>query len=354
MRIGNIVSLVVVVLGLIGCSESSQQSKPVEPAGRLYVLNQTDNTIYVYNTQSLSRVDSLDSKIRKPHYIEFSPDGNSFYITTLTSPGSLARYNAVTGAFVDSTRMPGAVLPSAIAITADGHFGYVSDFTMSASTPQIYKFDLTTLDHVASFQAGYMTHDIKITSDGSVVIACNMASDNLTLVYPDADSVTFVAMNEGLPGDAMACGPYGLAIDHRDSLCFVACMEGMQMRVFDIAARTMVDMIDIPVDTAGKILAGPTLLAVSPDNDVVWITTQSGNSVVAVRLSTRQVIADIPLATQGPFGITMSADGSRVYVACAGKFGESGRVYVIDGNSRTIVTSFPVGKESLGLTWHSQ
>jgi DNA-binding beta-propeller fold protein YncE len=299
-------------------------------------------------------VDSLGSKIKKPHYIDFPPDGSSFYVTTLASPGSLARFNAATRTFEDSTRMPGAVLPSAIAITADGRFGYISDFTMGSSNPRIYKFDLTTLQQVGSFQAGEMTHDIKITADGSVVIAGNMGSDDLTLIYPDADTVTFVRMDEGLPGSPVSCGPYGLAIDHRDSLCFVACMEGLQMRVLDIAARTIVDQFDIPVDTAGKILAGPTLMAVSPDNDVVWITTQSGNSVVALRVSTRQIIAHISLDTPAPFGITMSTDGTRIYVACAGQLGGSGRVYIIDGNSHVIVGSLVVGKESLGIGWRSQ
>ncbi len=126
------------------------------------------------------------------------------------------------------------------------------------------------------------------------------------------------------------------------------------MRVLDIAARTIVDQFDIPVDTAGKILAGPTLMAVSPDNDVVWITTQSGNSVVALRVSTRQIIADISLDTPAPFGITMSTDGTRIYVACAGQLGGSGRVYIIDGNSHAIVGSLVVGKESLGIGWRSQ
>jgi DNA-binding beta-propeller fold protein YncE len=243
------------------------------------------------------------------------------------------------------------VLPSAIAITSDGRYGYIPDFTMAASNPRIYKFDLATLVQVNSVQAGAMTHDVKITSDGSVVIACNMMDDDLTLIYPDADTVTFVPMSQGLPGSPPACGPYGLAIDHADSLAFVACMEGLQMRVFDIAARTMVDVFDIPVDTAGKILAGPTLLAVSPDNDVVWITTQSGNSVVALRRSTRQILANVVLGTPNPFGITMSDDGSRVYVACAGTPATRGRVYVFDTAPLRPVDSLAVGKESMGLTW---
>ena len=118
------------------------------------------------------------------------------------------------------------------------------------------------------------------------------------------------------PGTAKY-GPFGIAIDHRDSLAYVACMDAKQIRVLDIAAKTIVDSIDIPV-AAGGLIYGPTLMVVHPNNDVVFVTTRGGNSVVAVKFSTHQVLADIPLSTSNPFGITMSDDGSRVYAACVG------------------------------------
>lgn len=351
MRTRVFLAVLFFTLTLNACDDMSQGPKSQGPAGKLYVLNQSDNTIYVFDTQTLTRVDSLASAVKKPHYIEFSPDRRYFYVTTLEAPGHVARFNAATRVFEDSVQLTGAVLASAIAVTADGRYGYVSDFTMAAANPRVYKYDLVTLQQVASVQAGGMTHDVKITSDGAVVIACNMMSDDLTLIYTEADTVTFVPMSTGLPGTPLACGPYGLVIDHRDSLVFVACMQGLQMRVFDLAARTMVDQFDIPVDTAGKILAGPTLMAVSPDNDVVWITTQSGNSVVAIRCSTRQILADVPLGTPNPFGITMSDDGSRIYVACANTPFGMGQVYVLDGATYALVDSLSVGRESMGLIW---
>jgi DNA-binding beta-propeller fold protein YncE len=128
-------------------------------------------------------------------------------------------------------------------------------------------------------------------------------------------------------------------------------MDALQVRWLDIDARTIVDSIDIPVDTVGTIIAGPTLMAVSPDNDVVFVTTRQGNSVVVFRVSTKTILANIPLATPNPFGITMSDDGSRVYVACINTTFANGRVYVIDGNTYVKTDSLDVGRNSFGLIW---
>ncbi|MFQ5498151.1 MAG: hypothetical protein ACE5FH_00625, partial [Candidatus Zixiibacteriota bacterium] len=298
--------------------------------GRLYVLNQGDNTMYIYDTQTLKRVDSIDTHVAMPHYIEFSPDGGRFYITTLidvlgSGDAFIGKFDAADNSFIDSTIVPVAFQPSAIAISADGLFGYICNFSNSTDPTQIHKYNLADLTKIASLQAGAFTHDLKITSDGSLVIACNRFSDNLTLVDARADTVAFVDID---PDSAYAptgdpkYGPFGVAIDHRDSLAFIACMDGLQVRVLDIKERRVVDSVDIPVVQQGLIW-GPTLMAVHPDNDLVFVTTRFGNSIVAFRLSTKQTW-DIPVGTVGPFGITISDDGSRVYAACVGRPDEHG------------------------------
>lgn len=341
------------LIALIGCSDSTSPTVvTVGPDGNLYVLNQGDNTLYVYETKTNTRIDSVDTQVNKPHYIEFSPDGANFYIVTLENTGAIAKFDAATNTFIQSVTAPPAVQPSAIVITPDSRYGYVCNFSAASSPTKIHKYDLTTMTHVDSLPAGVTTHDLKITSDGSVIVACNRFTDNLTLAYPGPDTVTFVNIdNDSVYAAGRAkYGPFGVAIDHRDSLAFIACMDARQIRVLDIAARMIVDSIDIPV-SATLPISGPTLMAVAPDNDVVFVTTRSGNSIVAVRFSTHEVLADIPLSTQFPFGISMSSDGSRVYVATIGNPLEHGMVYIVDGDTYKMVDSLVVGKENFGLIW---
>jgi DNA-binding beta-propeller fold protein YncE len=345
-----------VLLALFGCDDKNVNTEPADPGpeGRLYVLNQNDATLYVYDTQTMLRIDSIDTRVSLPHYIDFSPDGQYFYITTLEPTGHIAKFSADSNTFIDSVSVPPAVVPSAIAITTNGQFGYVCNFTLSSDFSRIHKYDLNSLQLVDSVQGGARSHDLKITSDGSVVIACNQWSDNLTLIYPDGDTIFPVSIDP----DSMDVkerhkyGPIGAVIDHKDSLAFIACLDAHQVRVLDIAARAIVDSIDIPVDmTTGSFAIGPTLLAISPNDDVVFVTTQGGNSIVVFRYSTKEILADIPLSTPSPFGITISNDGSRVYAACTNRPNENGMVYVIDGNSYAKIDSVKVGRWSFGLTW---
>jgi DNA-binding beta-propeller fold protein YncE len=317
----------------------------------LYVINQSDATLYIYDTHTLTRIDSIDTRVSLPHYIEFAPDEQNYYITTLELPtGHIAKIDALTNLFVDSVSVSPGVVPSAIAVTADSKYGYVCNFSSPSQRTFIHKYDLSTMQYVTALQAGAMTHDIKITSDGSVVVACNMTSDDVTLVYAGPDTVTFV------PLDTMNIGgneysPYGVVIDHKDSLAYIACMDKMMVKVLDIAARQFVDSVEIPVMGSDPV-AGPSLMAVSPNDQVVFVTTQGGNSVVAFSTATGAILADIYFSTPYPFGITMTDDGSRVYVACVGTSISNGRVYVIDGNTFAIVDSLEVGIQSFGLVWH--
>lgn len=347
--------LLALLIGIfVGCSDSGTVNQPPgdEPVGKLYVLNQGDGTLYIYDSQTLARTDSVDTKVSKPHYIEFSPDGLYYYVTTLeTGGGHIAKFDARSNQFMDSVSVPPAVIPSAIAISQDNRYGYICNFSRLSGYSKIHKYDLSTMQHVDSMLAGAMTHDLKITSDGSTIIACNRNSDNVTLIYTDADTVTFIPMDSTniLPSPTVY-EPYGVIIDNDDSLAYIACVKAKQVRVLDIAARKIVDSVDIPVGVSSA-LAGPTLLAISPNNEVVFVTTQIGNSVVAFNTSTGNILADIPFSTPSPFGICMSDDGSRVYVACIGLTDGNGRVYVIDGATYAKVDSIDVGNLSYGLVW---
>ena len=339
-----------------GCGDNGTDSGSGGPAGLLYVLNQGDASIYIYDTESLARVDSIATGVKKPHYLEFAPDGDQFYVTTLEATGQIGKFDASDNHLIDSVTAQPAVQPTAIAITPNGQFGYVCNFSLPDQRTQIHKYDLLAMTYEGAMQAGSLTHDIKGTSDGRMLVACNMNSDDLTIVYPDEDSVAFIGID---PDSAYSIsshpkyGPHGIVIDHRDSLAYVACMMGRQVRVLDLYSRQITDSVAIPIHHTQGHLTGPTLLAISPDDRTVYLTTSGGNSFVAFDTQTRAIVADILFATPFPFGIAISDDGSRVYVACVGSPADHGRVYVINTKSLAKTDSLDVGKESFGVAWRS-
>jgi YVTN family beta-propeller protein len=202
---------------------------------------------------------------------------------------------------------------------------------------------------------------VKLTNDGTTIFACNRFTDDLTIVTTSNDNVDIRSLNEADPSTpgTPKYGPYGLAVDSRDSLLYVACLDSNanQVRVWDIAAGAVVDSIIIPFDKSqegpGK-FAGPTLMDMTSDDSQLWVTTQWGNSVVVIDPPTKQVLADITFGTPLAFGVNISDDDSRAYVACANAPGELGRVYVINTETFAKVDSLLVGKNSYMAHYHRE
>ncbi len=358
---------------VIGCSKDSVPSPepPVstEPAGDLYVLNQTDGTMYVYNAQTLQRTDSVNSVVTSPHHIEFSPLHDYLYIVGRTTPGQIAKFGLTDHVLAGSVTHPGTLFPTAIALGPTGQVGYVCDFNATGIT-HIHRLDLATMTFADSLLQtnGAQTHDIKITSDGTTLIACNWKSDNLVMVKlessaipDDVDSLFFPVLHPNIPGIPRATpvyGPYGVAIDHNDSLAYIACYNSDEVKVLDIKTRTVIDSIDVPISGGTPNQPyGPSLAVVTPNNAKLYVTTQLENTVVVINLLTRQIVKSIPTPARRPFGISVSDDGSRVYVACVGEEDLSatdrrGRIYVINTTTDAIKDSIIVGLNSYMVHYH--
>jgi DNA-binding beta-propeller fold protein YncE len=321
----------------------------------LYVPNQTDSTIYVFDTETWVRVDSFPAAINQPHFIRFSDDLRYFYLISRDFNGRLAKFDAEDNSLLAVSPLPG-LFPTSIAITPDGQFGYVCDFSAAAVETRVYKVNLQNLTIVDSISAGASTHDADITSDGSLVVATNM-SDIITMIYTDADTVVQVNID---PDSTYALtrrkyGPYGLVIDHKDSLAYIACLHhhevNAQVRVLDLAAQKIVDSIYLPINFDHvDDPAGPTLVELSPDDAYLYVTTQWDNSVIIVRLATRTVV-EYPVAVGRTFGVTATSDGSRVYIAAANVQNQNGRIYVLDGHSFDLIDSLDVGRNPFGIRW---
>ncbi len=325
--------------------------------GHLYVLNQTSQTIYVYNDSDLTtRVDSFGAAIPEPHWLEYAPNGQYYYVVSRFAPGHIAKFDALTNALIDTITMNGNVFPTSLAITSDGQYGYLCDFTISFTPGHIHKYNLSTMTFVdSSLGNGAASHDLMFTSDYSKLVACSRNTDDVTIVDFPSGSVDIIPLDtNNVRPNPPAYGPYGIHIDHNDSLAYITCLFGGQVKVFDLFARKVVDSIIIPVVAAGGCSgpAGPTLLAISHDDSKIFVTTQCGNSLVVARTSDGQILEDIPFSIERPFGVKMNHDGSRVYVACANVQGQPGRVYVIDGINLVKLDSIDVGLNSFGLYWH--
>jgi YVTN family beta-propeller protein len=356
------VSVITIVATLTGCNSSSTNPPDPTPAGSLYVLNQQDSTLYVYDAATLARTDSVHTVIAQPHHMEFSPNHDFFYIVSRLAPGRIAKFSLADNSCVDTLDGIAGVLPTAIAVSATGDTGFLCDFqAIPSGNSFVYRInlnDMTLID--ATLQSGLRTHDIKITHDGKQVITAGYNSDNITVINTLSDSITMIDVDPANPftgsGDTLTQRPYGLAIDHNDSLVYVACSKSGQVRIFDITKNPAeyAGKLDIPVAGGSIEFEGPAQLKLTPNGKKLYVTNYKANAVVAVDVENRRWIADVPVGTPWPFAVDVSDDGTRAYVSCANSAVTlRGKVYVLDTSTDRIIDSILVGKASFMVHYHN-
>lgn len=338
---------------LSGCEEDKQPVNPDVGEQVLIVVNQGDGSIMEFNANTYEMMDSVGSGVNKPHHIEFSRDGEYAFVVNRDPGGKIAKFNLETLELLAVETGGVNVLPTSIAISPDGKTGWTTDFTGSGNG-RLHKYDLETMQWVDSTVAtGRGTHDIKITTDGNTIVACNDASDGLTIYTVNSGNVEQININDANPFIGVRnYGPYGVAIDNADSLVYIACRVSNDVRIMNLATRTMLDSIAVPPSGLGGEPGGPCLLRLSPDGSKLYVTTQRDNQLIVISTATRQIIKTITFSTPESFGVYTNDDGTRVYVACVNNANQNGRIYIINGINDTVLDSITVGKNPYMVHFH--
>ena len=355
------------VLALVGCDDDDGPTTPtnggtvsIEPEGRLYVLNQADTTIYIYDTKTLARVDSFPSVVAEPHFVEFSPDGQHFYVVGRVTGGQVAKFRTSDNGLVEVVTVPTNVFPTALTLSDDNDTLYLTDF--SPVKGRLHKYIVSGSSFTYSdsvIQAGIQTHDLGKSPDGKWIVSGGFGSDDLSVFNTQTGDVfplTLDSAKQQVNAASNNYGPYGVWIDATSSIALVACRKGVdQLRLVDLNNQTILDSILIPVTDVGNATAGPTYMTIAPDNNIVFVTNFTDNTASVVRLSTREVLETIEFESTRSFTATMSDDGSRVYISCAGVRTPTnpiqGRVYVIDAETFEKVDSIDTGQEPFGIVY---
>lgn len=349
---------------LAGCNDKGEEPKNIVegPAGKLYVLNQADKNIFICDTRTMTQIKTVETQIAKPHYIVFTPDKKYYFVMTVDLSGKIAKFDAETDLFLTDFDLTAAaravfanqrsVIPAGLCISNDGKYGYMCDYTAGSERGHIYKVNLATLTVEKKLQSGAQTHELQSTTDGRVIVACNLRSDDITLLYTDGDSVAFVPIDPDQAPDPSnpRYGPYCVAMDHHLQKAYISCLYANQVRILDIYSRQIIDSIAIPV-TQGISTSGPAMIHHSHNGNYLFLTTKWGNTLVVVSLATRSVVAEIPIGAGHPFGVATSDDDSRVYVAASGQPPGHGYMYEIDVATMKLLDSVEVGVDSWGIGW---
>jgi len=187
-------------------------------------------------------------------------------------------------------------------------------------------FNTQTNKVIATIPVGPALHGVAVSPDGSMVYVASQANGTVAAINTETNTVvSTIAVN---------MSPIGAIVSHDGKLVYVACEYGT-ISVINTATNTLSSSITIP---------GPYGIAISPDDSKLYVASFGpGNgpgTLSVINTSTGEIITTIPV---GPGEISISPDGKFIYVIST-LSDYSGTVSVINTITNKIIATVPVGK----------
>lgn len=227
--------------------------------------------------------------------------------------------------------------PHSVAVSNDGSRVFVSHFRSGSVT----LIDTST-DSVAAVLA---------SSTGAYGVAPTFNDKFLHVAHPDSDFLETVEVKSGSKvADGINAKAYGLAAVRGGRLYATAALDDAII-VLDVA---LVDVLDNLVRNVARIggVDFPVAIAASPDGSRLYVSSYFSATVLVIDATQvaigvfdqrAAVVHSIPVP-MGPYGLSVTPDGSRLFVA---HFPQGDAISVVDTTSFSVtdqisVTSGPV------------
>jgi len=282
-----------------------------------YISNFGDGTVSVIDTATNTVVATI-SVGGGPTGVAVNSDGSKAYVANHPS-GPLAVIDTATNAVVASYSTGNG---QGVGITPDGTKVYVAN-TGSCAVSII---DTATNTMIQPLVADCYPVGVAIAPDGSKAYIAHQDSTNVSIIDTTTNAITFFAV-----------GGYhnGIAISSDGSTIYLTDnayknVNSPSVSVVDAATHSLIATIPV-----GR---GPFGIALTPDGSKAYVADYDDNAISVIATSTNTVIATISVGVQ-PQGIAFTPDGSRAYVTNLG----SNNVSVIDTASNTVSGSISVG-----------
>jgi YVTN family beta-propeller protein len=315
--------LVLLLAVLAGCAELPVKVQPAQSTTRVYVANESSNTVTVIDGVTFQVIGTVDAKNHSTHDLALTRDGKRLFATNLAS----------------------------------GRLSVI---------------DTDALETIATIPTGSRCHVVTLTNDNRQAWVANIGEDNISIV----DAATYRILGTISVGK----GPTGLAFSRDGRFAYVSNQGDKTIAVIDTAAHQVIKTIPVGNNPHFLVLGpdGRIWGTNTGDNDVYVIDPATQEKIASIEVgSNPQQIAfafqgivgpnayvtvgglnkiavvsgdpKSPRLTAGldvgqrPNGIWANPEGTRLFVVHEG----SNDLYVIDTGTSTVMATVPVGRKPI-------
>jgi YVTN family beta-propeller protein len=300
--------------GILGSAQSLAQNA--------YITNNQSNNVSVINTRTNEVIATVP--LGDGHYGPFgvavSPDGRKAYIANWDYTVSVINTASNTVAATVAT----AGNSIGIAVSPDGHRVYSANFYQQS----LSVIDSDTNTAIAAIPAGPGPYGV-VAANNKVYVANWTSPFTVTVVDAAANRVIStipIASDTNAPG--LATSPDGRRV-------YVTNEIGDNVPVIDTGTDTVIATIPVPISISA---------AVSPDGSKIYIPNR-GNHIAVADAQTNNVITSSDFINGGLFGVSVTPDGRKVFVANYA----ANTVSVIDTATNMLIATIPVGSDPLAF-----
>jgi YVTN family beta-propeller protein len=290
-----------------------------------------------------------------PHHGAAAADGKTFFVGlsnyvpgsgsgphgshgTGTVPGSLLKYDALTGELIGEARVDRS--PGDVRLTPDGahvvqtHFDLVKIMDVDAAGGPIEDMyaplaivDAATMD-VKLVPVCPAPHGVAVSADSKTAYVACYASDEIGIVDLVSHDVTRFHLGDApITPTTPTYQPYAVSISPSDGTVWASDLKSGDLRIFDPATGVADPRSPIVVN------GSPFFGQFSRDGKYFYVAVQTSNTFVVVDTATGTVAATLPLALaevcRSPHAVLLTPDEKNALVVCEGDHITNGTVAVI-------------------------
>jgi YVTN family beta-propeller protein len=315
--------LVLLLTVLAGCAELPVKEQATQSTTRVYVANESSNTVTIIDGVTFQVIGTVDAKNHATHDLALTRDGKRLFATNLAS----------------------------------GRLSVI---------------DTDALETIASIPTGSRCHVVTLTNDNRQAWVANIGEDNISIV----DTATYRIVGTIPVGK----GPTGLAFSRDGRFAYVSNQDDKTISVIDTTAHQVIKTIPVGNNPHFLVLGpdGRIWGTNTGDNDIYVIDPATQEKIASIKVGANpQQIAfaykgivgpnayvtvgglnkivviggdpKIPRITEGidvgqrPNGIWANPEGTRLYVVHEA----SNDLYVIDTGTSVVINTVPVGRKPI-------